>query len=85
MDSSAEDSVLHRRETDRESCLRLEFSIYIICPAVESPHNREARLFQGRLRDRERATQRYCFWSKRQTDRTPGRRKSSRQRGLSFQ
>ena len=28
MDSSAEDSVLHRRETNRESCLRLEFSIY---------------------------------------------------------
>ena len=27
-DSSAEDSVLRRRETDRESCLRLEFSIY---------------------------------------------------------
>ena len=40
--------------------------------AVESPHDREARLFQGPLRDRERARQRYCFSSKRQTDRTPG-------------
>ena len=54
MDSSAEDSVLRGRKTDRESCLRLEFSIYI-CLAVESPHDREARLFQGRLYRRSRA------------------------------
>ena len=53
--------------------------------AVESPHDREARLFQGPLRDLERGRQRYSFCFKRQTDRTPGRRKSSRQRGLSFQ
>ena len=52
--------------------------------AVESPHDREARLFQGPLGDRERARQRYYFCSKRQTDRTPGRRKSSRQRGSSI-
>ena len=26
-------------------------------PAVESPHDREARIFQGRLQDRERARQ----------------------------
>ena len=52
--------------------------------AVESPHDREARLFQGLLRDRERARQRYCFCSKKQTGTTPGRRKSSRQRGLVF-
>ena len=36
--SSAEDSVLRRRKSDTESCLRLEFSI-CICPAVESPHD----------------------------------------------
>ena len=148
MGSSAEDRVLRRRKTDRESCLRLKFSIYNARPskvltterlvffrdyyeiesgqgndaasvprsrqaqrqAVESPHDREAssfsgtitrsragkatilllfqeadrqnarpskvltteRLvdrFQGRLRDRERARQRYCFLVDRQNAR----------------
>ena len=45
-----------RRKTDGELYLWLKFSIYV-CPAVESPHDRETRLFQGRLRDRERARQ----------------------------
>ena len=39
------------------------------CPAVESPHDREAHLFLWRLRDRERARQRHCFCSKRQNTR----------------
>ena len=37
----------------------------IECPAVESPHDREARLFQRRLRDgeRERARQRRAIYT----------------------
>ena len=61
----------------------VEFSIYI-CPAVESPHDRQARLFRDHYEILS-GRQRYCFCSKRQTDRMPDRRKSSRQRGLSFQ
>ena len=53
-------------------------------PAVESPHDRQARLFRDHYEILS-GRQRYCFCSKRQTDRTPDRRKSSRQRGLSFQ
>ena len=68
----------------RESCLRLKFSIYNARPSKVLTTERLVDRFQGRLRDRERARQRYCFCSKKQTGTTPGRRKSSRQRGLVF-
>ena len=84
MGSSAEDRVLRRRKTDRESCLRLKFSIYNARPSKVLTTERLVDRFQGRLRDRERARQRCCFCSKKQTGTTPGRRKSSRQRGLVF-
>ena len=52
-------------------------------PAVESPHYREASSFSGTI-TRSRAGKATILLLVQEVDRTPGRRKSSRQRGSSF-